>query len=207
VRLRVLLVASLVLGGCATAPRTPPPVGDPLAAWGQRQAALRALERWQISGRVGVRSGDEQGQANVVWVRDGSRHRINLFGPFGGGRVVLTEDPGGAQLRDGKHETLEAPDARTVLYQRTGWDIPFDELQYWLTGVPAPGASNDLNLDAWGRLQTLRQDGWVVQVLEYEQEDRYELPRRLVISRAGGDAAGRGPVEVKLVIKGWGLQP
>ena len=209
-RLRALLGAVLLIGGCATAPRTPPPVADPLVAWQARQEALRALQSWEISGRVGVKSGGEQGQANVVWVRDHDSHRINLFGPLGGGRVVLTADADGAQLRDGRHNTLEAPDARTVLYRHTGWDIPFDELTYWLAGLPAPGSANDLNLDAWGRLQTLRQDGWELRVLEYVREDRYELPRRVVMTHPGigaGAAPGRGPVEVRLVIKGWGLRP
>jgi len=186
------------LAGCA-AP-LPPPVDDPQRAWRVHERELGAISRWELSGKVGMRSAQQKGQANVVWQRDGDVHRINLFGPFGAGKVVLDQDAGGARLRDAKRNEYQAANARKVLYEATGWVVPFDELTYWLAGLPAPGRTDDLELDPWGRLKHLRQAGWDVEFVEYAREGKLDMPRKVTATRTGGE-----PVELKLVINEWGL--
>lgn len=192
---RVLAALAVVwLAGCA-AP-LPPPVDDPQRAWRAHARDLASVTRWELSGKVGLRSPEHNGQANVVWQRDGDTHRINLFGPFGVGQVVLDQDAAGARLRDGKRNEYQAATARDVLYQATGWVVPFEQLTYWLAGLPAPGAADALDLDSWGRLKRLRQAGWEVDFLEYGREGRLDLPRRVNATRASAGA----PVELRLVV-------
>jgi outer membrane lipoprotein LolB len=206
VRLRAAAIGlAALLAGCAVAPERPP-VGDPQAVWQARQIALAALQTWEVSGKLGMRSSEKSGTASVVWVRRDDNHRINLFGPFGAGHVILTEDAGGATLQDAKKKTYTAPDAHRLLLETTGWDVPFDKLQYWVAGIPAPDSRADTSLDEWGRLSRLVQDGWDVQFQEYTSAGALELPARLLIERSSASPAADRGVEVRLVIKRWGLE-
>jgi outer membrane lipoprotein LolB len=205
VRLRAAVIGlAVLLAGCAVAPERPP-VGDPQAVWQARQAGLAALQAWEVSGKLGMRSREKSGQASVVWVRRDDYQRINLFGPFGAGHVILTQDAGGATLQDAKKKTYTATDAHSLLLETTGWDVPFDELRYWVAGIPAPGSRADVSLDDWGRLSRLVQGGWNVQFQEYTRAGAFELPGRLLIEQSAADPAADRGVEVRLVIKRWGL--
>lgn len=195
-------LATLLLAACAVGPRRPP-VADPQQTWQSRQAGLRQLLEWDVRGKVGVRSNEgKSGNANVVWVRRDAAHDIRLFGPFGAGMVRLNQWAGGASLYDPKKKkTYSGDSAREVLYQSTGWKVPFDDLTYWVAGLPAPGATNQLVLDPWGRLASLVQSGWKVSFLDYDRQGGYELPRKLLLeSRADGDEAS-----VRVIVKEWGL--
>jgi len=197
---------ALWLAGCASVGQRPP-VADPQRTFEARQHRLQDLRNWELKGKVGLRGGESNGQANLVWQRDADHHQIRLFGPFGGGMVQLTQDPGRAQLRDSKKKTYDGDNARALLLETTGWDIPFDALTYWVTGVPAPGDAGTLVLDAWGRLASLEQSGWRIRIQDYRRAGGYELPRSVELESMPGSTAD-APVHqarVKLVLKRWEL--
>lgn len=206
-RRAVIALVAVLISSCASV-EPPAPVGDPQQAWFARQARLSTITHWEIRGRLGVRARQRKksGQATVIWAREGDRHNIRLYGPLGRGTVILTQDPAGATLRDSKKKTYTAGDARTLLNDTVGWDIPFDQLKYWLTGAPDPTVPMEVELDGRGRLKTLRQAGWDVRFLEYRRYQGLELPRKVYLNaRPARSPPGPG-VEVRVVIKRWGLQ-
>jgi outer membrane lipoprotein LolB len=207
---RRLLLAGLVLwlAGCAVAPERPP-VSDPNRVWQSRKPLLLAIHAWQISGKLGLRTAKESNQASLIWERSGQAHKISLFGPLGAGKVLLSANEQGATLRDAKKKTYTASDPQSLLYQTTGWRIPIGNLVYWLAGVPAPDRPRSFRLDAWGRLEELEQSGWKVRFLDYLREGELELPRKVHMTYPvpeDGSAPEEGSLEVRLVIKRWGLK-
>jgi outer membrane lipoprotein LolB len=206
VRRLLLLTAALWLAGCASVGQRPP-VANPQHTWETRQQHLQVLHNWELKGKVGLRGGETSGQANLVWQRDADHHQIRLFGPFGGGMVQLTQDPGRAQLRDSKKKTYNGDNARALLLQTTGWEIPFDSLTYWVIGVPAPGDAGPLVLDPWGRLASLEQSGWRIRIPDYRRVSGYELPRTVELESMPGSTADAPAhhARVKLVLKRWEL--
>jgi len=206
-----LLLAAL--SGCAAIPERPP-VGDRDAAWSARTQALGPVDSWEIRGRIALRTADEGWQASLLWLRAKDRHDIDLAGPLGSGHVRLRQDASGAELRDSARQILRDTSAENLLMRATGWQLPVNGLGYWVRGLPAPGAVSAPDLDEWGRLRTLRQLGWQVEFLGYENVDSLELPSKLFIKRAdpalpGGDKAtpGNDPtLEVRVVIDRWTLK-
>lgn len=175
----------------------------------------RALDHWEIKGRLGVRTHKRGGQATIVWKRDGDDHNINLYGPLGGGRAVLVENASGAELKDSKKKTYYADNAEALLYQVAGWRVPFGAMKYWVLGLPAKQEAFEQTLDQWGRVSELRQSGWEIRFIEYRDYDGVELPRKMFLkslaAREHITASGDGPgendrVEVRLVIKTWILK-
>ena len=203
----VLLVA--MLAGCATV-GDHPAAKDPQAAWRERQAQLLLLKDWRIQGRVSARTPDDGWQASLRWTRDDARHEIDLWGPLGRGHVRLSQDSSGAELRDADDHSYWAKDGEQLLFDRTGWWLPLDGLNYWVLGVPIPTAPNTHTLDQWGRLKRLRQLGWDIDFLQYRRQGNYELPSKLFIRRnadtvAQSDAAPL--LEVRLAIERWTITP
>lgn len=204
----VFLLATALAAGCATTPDAPP-ADNVQAAWQQRHARLRAVDTWEVKGRLAVRTRQRGGQVTMQWRRHADEHTINLYGPLGGGRVVLTQDGDGAILRDSKKATYRADTAEELLLRVAGWRVPFREMQHWVLGIPAPGGDYQRTLDEHGRLTQLRQAGWKIQFQGYRDFAGIELPDRFRLEALPGTramvAGGEGRISVKAVIKGWEL--
>jgi len=208
----VVLVAMLLVTGCASVPKeSVTPGGKPDALWQARRTELEALTQWQLSGRVAIRTADSGTSANLRWEKEAQQTQIDLFGPFGGGKIRLWVDPVNAQLRDGQGRIFEAPSASQALFDATGWHIPFEALGYWIRGLPAPGEIRSMQTDARGALVTLSQAGWDIAYREYGAFGETVLPRKIRISAwpetvqalsTRGELAGDTLV-VKLLLERW----
>jgi outer membrane lipoprotein LolB len=196
---------ALVAGLCVAcaAPVLRPSADRIEALWAAHEAATRPLSHWELRGRLAVQADDRGGQASLVWVREGGRHSIRLNGPLGRGVVRVTQDESGARLQDSEQRVFEAANAEELLFRYTGWRLPISDLDWWVLGLPIPGVAADRALDDAGRLQTLRQDGWVVRYEKYATVDGYDLPDRLQLTHAADTDAPE--MRVRLVIDHWGL--
>ncbi len=199
-----LLAMLLLLAGCASPGTIKPSTPDETQAlWRQHRAKMSGISAWRLKGKIAIQTGTgtgtgpENGSATLVWAYRRDRQKIELYGPFGSGRVRITTQPGsgsgtetgGAVLKDTRGNTIEGANATEVLYRRLGWQVPFEQLQYWVRGIPNRGATG-ITLDHAGRLQTLRQGNWLVEYQDYayysDDANQLHLPRKLTITAAPG---------------------
>lgn len=199
----------LVAAGCALVPSRPP-VDNPRQVWQQRVQAMRAVNAWEVRGRLAVKTDRRGDSFNMYWRRDHDHHRISLYGPLGAGGVRLTQDDQGATLVDSKDKVYHAASAEQLLYQVAGWRVPFESMQHWILGVAAPGSEYEMKLDDWGRLSRLTQNGWSITFPEYHQSNGLDLPRKILIKSlpgtehmAGGAAGENESIQVKALIRQW----
>jgi outer membrane lipoprotein LolB len=97
-------------------------------------------------------------------------------------------------LPDG--QSFENNTAEALLEDVVGWSLPISGLEYWVRGLPHPHARHALRLDADGRAQSIRQDGWDIDYIDYFSDaDMPPLPRRLQLANE--------TVTLKLVIERW----
>lgn len=200
-RYLLLLVVAVLLAGCATSPERPA-ASDPQAAWLERQLALASIDSFELRGRLALRRGDEGVQVSLNWLLEPDRQRLDLAGPFGGGRVRATETRQGAELRDSNNRIYRDISMRELLARRTGWWLPLDAFRFWVVGMPAPFGTHESEVDEYGRLKSLKQLGWKINFLEYTSVGHYELPRRLFIERNPAPA-GDEVLEARIVIEQW----
>lgn len=144
---------------------------------------MRELERagsWQLEGRAAAALGSQGWQASLNWVQRGSSSDLHLAGPLGVGATDIKMTPSGVSLNG-------APPSGAALAQlqnKLGFDLPLDDLRYWLLGIPDPGAPFDLTRNLEDRAAHLSQAGWTIDYDEYMPEHGDVLPKRLVLSRA-----------------------
>jgi len=204
-------IFSLLCVSCAT-PLPQPPADQLQQLWRTRELALLPIQHWELRGRLAVRADERGGQASLIWKRAGAQHSIRLNGPLGRGVVRVTQDESGAQLQDAEQRVLHAASAEELLYRYTGWQLPLTNLNFWVLGVPVPDLPASQELDAAGRLKTLRQQGWEIQYQDYVQSASHELPSRLTLTSIPDRALTSVPdraapelpaMEVRLVIERW----
>ena len=192
-RFLLLLSVVLLLPACAT--RQPVPDAAPESVWLQHREDVRALARWQVQGRVAIRSSEEGWHANFDWQQADQQYRIRLRGPFGQGAVELGGGPGAAWLQRTGEVPVHAQDADALLVAETGWNLPVAGLSAWLRGVPDDARPARLWWDADGLLTQLEQDGWRIDFRRYRLVGQRQLPDKLQLERDN--------VRVKVVVDHW----
>lgn len=207
----LLVAAALAMSGCTSlgTQKTPAPdvayTVSPAAerAEAARVQVLRAQPDWAFQGRVAVSRGRDGGSGRIDWSQQGDAYQIQLSAPVTRQSWRLHGDAGqGAGRLEGLDGgPREGADARQLLLETTGWDIPVNQLPDWTRGLVLQGTDEGgLQRDAEGRPRQLQQAGWTVQYLDWypPQEGRQALPRRM--------EASNGDAKVRLVIDQWDLQ-
>jgi outer membrane lipoprotein LolB len=186
-RRALTLIGCCAVAACATT-RT---VAPPSTQWEQRAAQLQSGSDWQLDGRAAVAVGTQGWQATLAWRQTDTGAEVHLSGPFGIGALVLKQTPAGLALNG-----APPSDAVVALVQeKLGFDLPIENLHYWLLGVPNPGATFDLSRNDQDRAKVLSQAGWSIAYDRYMPVAGDLLPARLVLTA--------GDVRVRIVIDHW----
>lgn len=176
-----------LLGGCTLLPTSPAPVARPA----QPEAAAFAL-----NGRIAVRHNGSRHSAGLRWTHGAQSDEVLLLAPLGQTAARVYRDASGATLEDGARR-YEAGDAESLMQQVLGWHLPLNGLHYWVLALPQPGSEAQIERDAVGRIEVLRQDGWEVSYQRYAGDEADSLPSRLQLNRES--------LQVQLLIDEWEL--
>lgn len=186
------------LTSCSTTTTTSSPAApSPYAklSWTERQAALNAIQSWQVNGKIAMQTSQNSGSASVDWTQRHESYIISLLGPMGSNGMSLSGRPGRVVLQtsDGKRFTASNPEQ--ILAERWGFHLPVSYLKYWIRGLPAPSAAANTHFDASGRLTDLVQQGWHVQFADYANTGKIDLPEKLFITSQA--------LNVKIIVYNW----
>jgi outer membrane lipoprotein LolB len=187
----ILILIVLLLNGCV---RPLQPVPETLS-WTQRRELIQQRTQFQFSGRMAIVVAEEGFTATVRWQQQMAQSAVQLNGPLGLGGASVQFDGQQLEVRNAQGEVLNDSAAQSELIQRLGFEPPFEELRYWLQGVPHPGSTAQELLDAEQRLSVLRQNDWEIQYPAYQAVAGQWLPARVQLTRA--------EVRVKVIIAEW----
>ncbi|MBS0357387.1 MAG: outer membrane lipoprotein LolB [Proteobacteria bacterium] len=190
--MRRILAASLlplILGACAIQS-----VAPPAAAKAPEAPSMAALPRFEIDGRLQVRDGDKTAAVGVEWMHAEEGDEWLFSGPLGQGVARIRSDPGGARMTLADGRRVEAASAAELAERLFDVQAPFAQLPRWVT-ARLPGGAEVRELDAAGRPLRVIDQGWTVEYLEYTDDDRAALPRKIDIHR--------GDTRLRLIIDTW----
>ncbi len=183
--------ALTLIGCCALAACATTRIAPPSAQWQARAAELQNAGEWQLDGRAAVALGQQGWQATLSWRQMDSSAEVHLAGPFGIGALVLKQTPEGLSLNGAPPSDAVESLAR----EKLGFDLPIENLHYWLLGVPNPAAAFELSRGDQDRAKVLSQAGWSIAYDRYMPAAGDVLPARLVLTA--------GDVRVRIVIDHW----
>lgn len=187
------LISLLLFAGCAT---TRPGVDLPeIDSWETRRAVLGELREWQFKGRIAVKAGDDGFNGKFNWSQQSDTFSATVGGPMGIGTVRIEGDGRSVVLTDKDGLQTVLNDAELDLRYRYGWTIPVASLRYWALGVPDPTMSAVTEFDDEGRLSSLLQSNWTVEISSYREGGGQQMPRILT--------ATNPDTRVRMVIDQW----
>lgn len=186
----------LLIQACVT--RTPPlPV-----ELREHQQQLTAIKDWQFSGKLGIKAPGESASASIQWQQADANYSIQLHGPLGQKSLTIEGNSNSVTLKEKGKAPLTARNAETLLKRTTGWNLPLQQLDYWIRGLPAPSSKiQSLQLNERGLIKHLQQKDWQIDYANYksfgDQQSLY-LPQKLV--------AHHQDLRLTLIIRTWKIQ-
>ncbi len=173
----------LVLSGCAAIPPVPSvPLDHPLSV------------NWTLQGRIGIQAGEQSLSGNIRWQHRADTDDVLMTSPLGQGVARIERNAGGVVLEVPNQPARHAADAESLTREALGYALPLSGMAWWVQARPDPDRAFEATRDAVGRLAQLKQDGWVIDYLQYA-EDMPARPRKLVVAREG--------LEIRLVADSW----
>lgn len=174
---------ALVLGGCASVP--PAPSIEP-------ESSLSA--NWTLQGRIGVQSGEQSVSGQIHWQHRATTDEVLMTSPLGQGVARIERNAAGVTLERPNQPARHAADAESLTREALGYGLPVSGLMWWVQARPSPASPFAASRDADGRIEQLKQDGWVIDYLQYSTDVPWR-PRKLVVAREG--------LEIRLVADDW----
>jgi outer membrane lipoprotein LolB len=191
------ILACLFLVSCSSRQIIEPDRGLAETAYLERAAHLSILSSWDLAGKLSLDDGEDGGSGKLKWSVRAEKSHMDFRGALGRGAWQLDSGPGYARLARANGETVYADSISDLVEQEVGWQIPVDSLRWWALGIYAPGDIEGSELDAQGRVLTLKQQGWDISFERYRVFGDQELPARI--------EAVNGPYRIKVAMTGWTL--
>jgi outer membrane lipoprotein LolB len=191
----IAVLAGVVLAACAPLPVRKPGTVRQLAAQTARERMVAAEPDWSLEGRFAASDGRQGGSGGLEWRQTGDRYRFILRAPITGKSVQLDGGPDGAVLTGAGKLPVAGANARMVLNEEFGWDVPVTDLAWWVRGLRAPGKPAILTFGVDGLPATLDQDGWHIDYRGWYAEHAPPLPQKVY--------ASRDPYKVRVMIETW----
>lgn len=175
---------ALSLTGCAAPqPVAPAGISRPLPV------------NWIMQGRIGIQAGEQSLSGNIRWQHQAGRDELLITSPLGQGVARIERNAGGGVTLELPDQPMRrAADAESLTREALGYELPVSGLGWWVQARPVPDHVFEATHDAAGRLAQLRQDGWVIDYLQYAA-DQPARPRKLVVRR--------DELEIRLVADSW----
>jgi outer membrane lipoprotein LolB len=183
VRPTAALVLALLLGGCASSPPVPPSERD-----------MPLPSNWTLQGRIGIKTDEQSLSGQIHWQHRADSDEVLMTSPLGQGVARIERNAAGVMLEVPNQPARHAPDAESLTHEALGYGLPVSGLVWWVQARPSPASPFVASRDADGRLEQLKQDGWVIDYLQYSA-DAPRRPRKLVVTREG--------LEIRLVADDW----
>ena len=191
----LLLTCLSILTACAPPAAIQPE--QPTTTINQAQRNPQHISRWNLSGAVAAKNKKKTWSASINWQQQSQNdYEIRLFGPLGGGTVLIEKHGAHITYHDGPR-TVTSQNPDKLFLQETGIDLPVSTLFYWIRGVPAPGKYTSTT-NHTGQLESLTQAGYVLHYTEYTTVNQMTLPTKIKLEGHGG--------MIKLIIKHWEIQ-
>lgn len=187
----LLLGPVLMLAAC----QTPPPKELPdivimpmtqvrgdtaLERFESRQAILKKLSYWQLSGKLSVKGNERPTGAQLVWNQRGKDSALDLSGPVGIGSVTLEISPDSSTLRRGNGKSVRASTPEELIERVIGWPMPASLLRWWVVGLADQGQL--LSIDEEGRPEQFQYEQWTVSYSNYQDVEGLPLPSNMLIT-------------------------
>lgn len=195
-----LCLLAFYLSGCSLLKTQEQPTSDTTVESSilhdHHMVLINHIEHFSLTGRLGVMTNPKGFSGRVAWQHTSDKDNIDVFSPLGGkvANIIKTDEE--VVLTNSKDERISSPDAETLTEETLGFRLPLSGLSYWALGRPSDtGLVEYVTWDESGRINKLKQNGWDIQYQDYEANEGYFLPKKIVLRT--------DELIIKLIVEKW----
>ena len=159
-------------------------------------------ERWQLSGKIGLRAPQLAESAYVNWRQCSDSFSVRISGPLGQTVARIDGRDDRLTLQFEGRAPMVTSEPELLMQEQLGWSLPIRALRYWVRAEAAAGGDAEFS-GAQLQPSTLRQQGWQVDYLAYHQNGATILPAKLRLNRNDLAGGGRDNLQATLLINEW----
>ena len=172
-------MVALVLSSCSTVVPINP-------EWEDRQRILNALNDWEFSGKLNIRTPDESRSPRIEWQQRHLNYTITTWGTIGIGMSTITGSPEVVTIQQRGKAPISASTPEELILEQLGYELPVSQSIFWLRGLPAPNSEPTLIFDEVNQLSSFEQSGWRIAYRDYRSYQTVVLPSRITIENDDG---------------------
>tara|TARA_R110002167_G_scaffold1767_2_gene8534 strand:+ start:12382 stop:13038 length:657 start_codon:yes stop_codon:yes gene_type:complete len=200
----LLFIASILLSGCATQPKTASTDNIQVVTSEQRVKQLLKNKDWQLKGKIAfiqqTKETDKRESASIMWQVNENKHtqELNLTSFLGINVLHLKSNKKQHLIKvDGK-EYRDA-DLSNLIYSLTGLTLPTEALTFWLKGLPY-STDDELQFDKKTQLPKSMSSYyhnaiWQISYNDYRRFNGINMATKLTIEKED--------LLIKVAVKNW----
>ncbi|OOF83869.1 lipoprotein localization factor LolB [Rodentibacter ratti] len=152
------------------------------AAWQQHLKKIEKIQQYRAKGQIGYISPTERFSSRFEWQYQNSQsYTLKLYSLISKSTLLIEMQPQGMTISDNNGNRQSARNAKLLLQEMIGMDIPLEHLAYWLKGQPA--VNSDYKVGINHLLGTfnypLEGSTWTADYLTYHVEN--SMPENILL--------------------------
>lgn len=179
------LLAALTLAACtmdAERPTNVQYIDKNDAAWQQHLQKIQQIQAYRAQGQIGYISPKERFSSRFEWqYQNPQSYTLKLYSLVSKSTLLIEMHPQGMTISDNNGNRQSARDAKLLLREMIGMDVPLEHFAYWLKGQPARDADYQVGLNHLLGAFTYNVDGaqWTADYLSYHPQNA--MPENILL--------------------------
>jgi outer membrane lipoprotein LolB len=181
-RIILLLILTAFISGCGLVQKqsNQPPQPQPINR--KNETLLKQFVDWKIHGRISLKTLEDTSIISIRWQQNKEDIKLRLYGSMGKTYARLVKKNGVATLTV-ENKSYTDSNARYLLWTVLGWDLPIDQMQYWIKGITAPGnIESEIQRNDKGLLSSFDYKNWHAEFEQYKNFKSYQLPTKIILT-------------------------
>lgn len=187
-----ILFSAFILTGCAldideNRPTDVKTISKSDRTWQQHLAQLKRITHYATAGQLGYISPTERFSSRFEWqYQNANNYTLKLYSTISSSSLVLQMHNAGMTISDNKGIQRSERDAKMLVREIVGMEVPLDQLATWLKGQPDERADYQVGENHYLASFSYPVDGvtWSADYLVYHQNQTPALPKDILLKNA-----------------------
>lgn len=137
-----ILLSAFVFTGCSldiddSRPQDVKTISKSDRTWLQHLARLKQINSYSVTGQLGYISSTERFSSRFEWQYQNTHHyTLKLYSTISTTSLVMQMTPAGMTISDNKGNQRSERDAKMLVREIVGMDVPLEQFATWLKGQP-----------------------------------------------------------------------
>jgi len=137
-----ILLSAFIFTGCSldiddSRPQNVKTIAKSDRTWLQHLAQLKQINSYSVNGQLGYISSTERFSSRFEWQYQNAYHyTLKLYSTISTTSLVMQMTPAGMTISDNKGNQRSERDAKMLVREIVGMDVPLEQFATWLKGQP-----------------------------------------------------------------------